>query len=661
MRSRRVPCRTKGSLSPILSFDCAWRSLLSTLSPPPVGEEVDGNSGALQNGLTSSQTQGPLRTHIHAMFLHTPLFAEGLGATSSTRAHGNIQTTLLKSNLSSNLGTQSYASIIVNGPKPPDAEKQKDKGCATNETQDHNGQNTQSQGDSGLVIQIEALDDWYKQLQERVVIGLCHGIRPSVEGLKTWMAQTWKNRNILIEQVQYLPNGYYLLFFRDSNSALQVASQGQWLIKSTPMSVFKWFPGFNPRGPKPTCVPVWIDFPDLPVEFLPWLSDLARLVGKVMGQKNRGDINPKWDPQVLVEVDISKSLLNEVPIRDSMGNLLHVQKIVYRNLPNACFLCMKQGHLIKDCPEAKGPSSEGNKGNKTPKIDAQAFQIVNKKNWSKIIKPNKPPPNKFHNMFQPLLTKVYDPCQYALSDDQFEEPEVPLEQHQRMPDQEKDIPFHEFNLPSQPNKETESKSSSDSEEECIPNTQQNHQLRDLDLFAAQLEKHDMNLKEHLSQIKEPNADIDMRRGHAQHEEAPTKDKERSKFFDESMEEDVALQRCRAQRSPTLTKRKRSPCSPPHCESKREEKNSRKKKERKRSPSSPSSSPPYSLDESGGYSSKESPRRGHRISHAAWRRSNKLKKFKEGGKSISFLTYDGTFGATDKVLVFIQQFDATFEA
>ncbi|MCO5563560.1 hypothetical protein L7F22_017205 [Adiantum nelumboides] len=150
-----------------------------------------------------------------------------------------------------------------------------------------------------------------------------------------------------------------------------------------------------------------------------------------------------------------------------------------------------------------------------------------------------------------------------------------------------------------------------------------------------------------------------RRGHAQREESLPKEKERSKSPAESMEEDVAPRRRRAQRSPTPTKRKRSPRSPPHRESKREEKNSKKKKERKRTHSSSSSSPSSSLDESGGYSLRESPRRGHRRSHAAWRRSNKLKKFQEGGKSISFLTYDGTFGATDKVLVFIQQFDAAF--
>ncbi|MCO5557095.1 hypothetical protein L7F22_010651 [Adiantum nelumboides] len=124
-------------------------------------------------------------------------------------------------------------------------------------------------------------------------------------------------------------------------------------------------------------------------------------------------------------------------------------------------------------------------------------------------------------------------------------------------------------------------------------------------------------------------------------------------------EDVAPRRRRTQRSPTPTKWKRSPHSPHRRESKREEKSSRKKKERKRSPSSQSSSPSSFSDKGSGYSSQEKQRRGHRRSYAAWKRSSKLKKFKEGGKNISFLTYDGTFGATYKVLTFIQQFDAAF--
>ncbi|MCO5558972.1 hypothetical protein L7F22_012563 [Adiantum nelumboides] len=86
-----------------------------------------------------------------------------------------------------------------------------------------------------------------------------------------------------------------------------------------------------------------------------------------------------------------------------------------------------------------------------------------------------------------------------------------------------------------------------------------------------------------------------KKGHAQHERSPSREREESESSDESME-DVAPRRRRAQRSPTPTKRKRSPHSP-HCrESKREEKNFKKKKERKRSPSSPSSSPSSSSDE-----------------------------------------------------------------
>ncbi|MCO5548592.1 hypothetical protein L7F22_002052 [Adiantum nelumboides] len=86
-----------------------------------------------------------------------------------------------------------------------------------------------------------------------------------------------------------------------------------------------------------------------------------------------------------------------------------------------------------------------------------------------------------------------------------------------------------------------------------------------------------------------------KKGHAQHERSPSMEREESESSDESMA-DVAPRRRRAQRSPTPTKQKRSPHSPHRHESKREEKSSRKKKERKRSPSSPSSLPSSSLNE-----------------------------------------------------------------
>ncbi|MCO5546847.1 hypothetical protein L7F22_000284 [Adiantum nelumboides] len=42
-----------------------------------------------------------------------------------------------------------------------------------------------------------------------------------------------------------------------------------------------------------------------------------------------------------------------------------------------------------------------------------------------------------------------------------------------------------------------------------------------------------------------------------------------------------------------------------------------------------------------------------------KKTKKRQKFREGSKNVSFVTYDGTYGTIDKVLAFIQQFDAAF--
>ena len=54
-----------------------------------------------------------------------------------------------------------------------------------------------------------------------------------------------------------------------------------------------------------------------------------------------------------------------------------------------------------------------------------------------------------------------------------------------------------------------------------------------------------------------------------------------------------------------------------------------------------------------------PSRKCKGSYQAWKREKKLETFKEGGKNITFLSYDGSYGQIDKVLAFVQQFDATF--
>ncbi|MCO5575624.1 hypothetical protein L7F22_029426 [Adiantum nelumboides] len=149
-------------------------------------------------------------------------------------------------------------------------------------------QNIEEESDD-LVIDRGALETWFDQLQDRVLIGgLCHGPRPSMEALKSWLTSNWENKNIFPNHIQYLPNNYHMFFFDDNSSAFQVISRGQWIIKSTPLSFFRWHRGFDPRGDKPACILIWVDFPDLPVDYYPWLKNIGAKLGKVLGQKSIG-------------------------------------------------------------------------------------------------------------------------------------------------------------------------------------------------------------------------------------------------------------------------------------------------------------------------------------------------------------------------------------
>lgn len=361
-----------------------------------------------------------------------------------------------------------------------------------------------------LIIPASELENWQSQLQDRVIIGLCHGARPSLEALRSWIDQTWTNRNIKVNQVQYLPNGYYLFFCSDSNSALQIVGQGQWLVRFTPISVFKWFPGFNPKGPKPTKAPVWVDFLDLPIELYPWLKSIGGCVGKVLGQRPRGGINPKFDPQLLIEVDTNVDLKLTVPIKDSNGKVLHSQKVMYRNLPNACFNCMKQGHYIKDCPESKAPPPQA-----TVQEKSEDFQPAVKKTAPKNPRTNKPSTSRNKNSFSPLLEDVFDPldCDFSNLDNQGathsaaqqedtvlqSSPVAQIREEHMEELQGKNTHFPLPDSPAPKSRGMSSDSSSDGEDVSIPNTQKGNQPASQDdIFEMQLQAQDEGLKAQLT-------------------------------------------------------------------------------------------------------------------------------------------------------------------
>ncbi|MCO5606456.1 hypothetical protein L7F22_060644 [Adiantum nelumboides] len=347
--------------------------------------------------------------------------------------------------------------------------------------------NTEANPECVTILATE-LEYWYKKLQQRMVIGLCHSIKPSLESLKAWVVQQWSNKNLRVEQVQYLPNNQYMFLFEDPGFALQVVDHGQWLIRNTSLTAFSWYPRFNPRGPKPTRIPTWVDFPGLPIELYPWLSLLEP------------GLEGSWarDP----EEDSSSSGIPSFSLN---------QKIISKNLPNACFHYFKQGHLIKDCPNLK--STENPKASEKE----EGFETVTRKNSSRSGKNPRQSPHWNKHNYNPLLESVFEPF-FHLSEE-FTEEQGPKEDgpayHPKkpLPTTPSDNPGQfkyngDMALDSPVVRTRMNSSSSDSEDETIHNTQKDKvHFQSNPSFEEQLEIHDPEEKDDLDPIVSPSVDI----------------------------------------------------------------------------------------------------------------------------------------------------------
>ncbi|MCO5586097.1 hypothetical protein L7F22_040036 [Adiantum nelumboides] len=281
-------------------------------------------------------------------------------------------------------------------------------------------------------------------------------------------------------------------FLRKRNSMIKT----QKLSLSPPLN---WKTGFNPKGPKPTKAPVWVDFIDLPVELYPWLNQIRSFVRGVLGQRSRGGINPKFDPQLLIEVDLSQDLIYSVPIQDSNGKILHSQKVVYKTLPNACYNCMKVGHFIKDCLDFKPQPRPIENGPEKK----EEFQNVPNKFVPRYNKGNKSSSSRVKNSFSPLLEDVFDPFVYENNvlyqqgknsqDLGATTVEDPLLNKETAQNEDLTQKLSKEPIPNSQEKVStlSSDSSFDKESKAIPNTQleANMELEE-ELFAAQLQAHD---------------------------------------------------------------------------------------------------------------------------------------------------------------------------
>ncbi|MCO5607812.1 hypothetical protein L7F22_062013 [Adiantum nelumboides] len=158
-------------------------------------------------------------------------------------------------------------------------------------------QEANAEGKPFVTLHASQIRKKQKELKDRALIGLLAGPRPPVETLRSWIRSQWGPLEAEVETIQALPKGHYLFVFKNVDMAFSVLSHGQWVIRSSPVSLFRWNKDFNLERSALVNYPVWVEFPNLPMHYHSHLAELGSSLGKVLGGRQKSNYVPSWHPQ----------------------------------------------------------------------------------------------------------------------------------------------------------------------------------------------------------------------------------------------------------------------------------------------------------------------------------------------------------------------------
>ncbi|MCO5609009.1 hypothetical protein L7F22_063229 [Adiantum nelumboides] len=202
-----------------------------------------------------------------------------------------------------------------------------------------------SAGKVTVILSVVQVKKAQADLEGRALIGMITGPRPPVEELRGWIKNHWGSIGVEVKTVQALPKNQFIIVFKTPEMAFKVLSSGQWLVRTSPLCLFRWNKDYNPENDALIRFPVWVEFPNLPLHYHNHLRVIGSILGKVLGDRARGDYIPAWHPQALIEMNVSNELPTSITIALDDGESFE-QPIVYKYLPNACFHCGAKGHFI---------------------------------------------------------------------------------------------------------------------------------------------------------------------------------------------------------------------------------------------------------------------------------------------------------------------------
>ncbi|XP_056685683.1 uncharacterized protein [Spinacia oleracea] len=180
---------------------------------------------------------------------------------------------------------------------------------------------------------------------ESAVIMYVVGDRPSIGAVIRFVEKDW---NIVSKpQVLLHEEGYFVIKFASKKERDSILMAGPHSFFGKPVIVKPWSPEFNFQAEVLRVVPIWVRFPNLPLNC--WGPGSLSRIGSLLGVPLFADECTTCQQRIsfariLIEIDVTKSLPRNFMLKDPTGKTFK-QQVDYDWLPPFCPTCKMIGHV----------------------------------------------------------------------------------------------------------------------------------------------------------------------------------------------------------------------------------------------------------------------------------------------------------------------------
>uniref|UniRef100_M1DNN1 Endonuclease/exonuclease/phosphatase n=1 Tax=Solanum tuberosum TaxID=4113 RepID=M1DNN1_SOLTU len=170
------------------------------------------------------------------------------------------------------------------------------------------------------------------------------GVTPTIASLERYITAQWNY--ITKPTVYYHNDGYFLVRFASLDDRDEVLYSRPHMLNNRPIIAKTWSPDFDLSKEVLQTIPIWVKFPNLPLNC--WgIQSLSRISSGLGLPLYADECTTKVArisfARVLIELDITKELPLLVRVEDPNGKVFD-QKVIYEWIPAYCPKCLQVGH-----------------------------------------------------------------------------------------------------------------------------------------------------------------------------------------------------------------------------------------------------------------------------------------------------------------------------